>query len=266
MAKEKLFVVKIGGNVIDDESQLQSFLHDFTKIREPKVLIHGGGKIATQIGSKLGIAPNYHDGRRITDDETIDLVTMVYGGLINKRIVSSINSLGATAIGLTGADANLIQAHKRPIQDNIDYGWVGDIEKVNGDVLLKLITSDLIPVIAPLTQSKEGQLLNTNADTIAAEIASTLTPTFEVRLIYCFEMDGVLQDIEDPTSLISHLNVEDFSRMKAEGSIHSGMLPKLANAFAALENGANEVIIGRSNKIQMLCDDKFTGCTRMSLV
>ncbi len=263
--KEKLYIVKIGGNVIDQESELNSFLSDFSQIKEKKILVHGGSKIATQIGNKLGIEPNYHEGRRITDDETIDLVTMVYGGLVNKKIVAYLNALGCDALGLTGADANLLLAHRRPIKNGIDFGWVGDIDKVNDSALHRFLNNDILPVIAPLTYDGKSQMLNTNADTIASEIASAMANQFDTHLIYCFEKAGVLQDVEDAESVISKINSQIYTELKESGSIHTGMLPKLSNAFDALERGVSEVVIGYSHKVQALTQKDFNHCTRISL-
>lgn len=263
--KEDLYIVKIGGHVIDIDSNLKSFLSDFSKIEAKKILVHGGGKIATKIGNKLGIKPNYHNGRRITDDDTIDLVTMVYGGLINKKIVSSLNAFGNNAIGLSGADANLILAHRRPIKDGIDFGWVGDIDQVNHKVLNDFLTTDQLPVIAPLTCDDNGQLLNTNADTIASEIASSLADKFNTQLIYCFEKNGVLKDIEDDNSLVPTINTQAYNEMRQSSLIHEGMLPKMSNAFSALERGVTNVIIGHSKHIILLTQTGFTQCTRINL-
>jgi len=263
--KGKLFIVKIGGNVIDKEDELKGFLDDFSRIDERKILVHGGGKIATEIGVKLGITPNYHEGRRITDDETIDLVTMVYGGLINKKIVSQLNSNGTLAVGLTGADASSIVAHKRPVTNGIDYGWVGDIDQINTDLFCSLLASGITPVLAPLTCDIDGHILNTNADTIASEVSQSLSKHYETHLIYCFEKAGVLRVVEDDNSIINHIDSYEFNEMCESGTIHTGMIPKMANSFTALRNGVNEVIIGHSKNIMSLTEANFDLCTRISL-
>lgn len=247
---QKLFVIKIGGNVIDDEGSLQRFLKDFTQIKAPKILIHGGGKIATRIGEKLGIVSQYIDGRRITDDATIDLVTMVYGGLVNKKIVAELQHLGCNALGLTGADGNTIPAHKRPVKE-IDFGWVGDIEieKINARLLTQLLQADISPICAPLTHDQQGHILNTNADTIASSIAVALATTFAVRLIYCFEKKGVLGNIEDDHSVITPINKTKYAELKEENKLFAGILPKLENAFAAIDSGVKEVLIGHADDL-----------------
>ncbi|PZP48634.1 MAG: acetylglutamate kinase [Pseudopedobacter saltans] len=247
---QKIFVVKIGGNVIDDEINLRRFLEDFSKIDAPKILIHGGGKIATRIGDKLGIVSQYVDGRRITDDATIDLVTMVYGGLINKKIVAQLQNIGCNAIGLTGADGNIIPAHKRPVKD-IDYGWVGDVEteKINTKLLEQLLLAGVSPILAPLTHDQEGHILNTNADTIASSIAVSLSKTFSVRLIYCFEKKGILENIDDENSVITSIDKKSYAELKAENKLFAGILPKLDNAFSAIDLGVKEVLIGHADDL-----------------
>jgi acetylglutamate kinase len=242
---EQLFVIKIGGNVIDTEENLFSFLTDFAGISGNALLIHGGGKIATKIGDKLGIESKYIDGRRITDDETIDVVTMVYGGLVNKKIVAALQSKGRNAIGLTGADANIIPAVKRPVK-TIDYGWVGDVDttKINAPFLQLLLECNITPVVAPLTHDSEGHILNTNADTIASSLAVALSASFDVRLIYCFEKKGVLEDVEDINSVITLINKAKYADLKAGNKLFAGILPKLDNAFAAIDAGVKEVLIG----------------------
>ncbi|CAN5507015.1 acetylglutamate kinase [soil metagenome] len=249
---EKLYVIKIGGNVIDNEVALQTFLQSFAKIKAPRILIHGGGKIATKIGDQLGIESKYIDGRRITGDETIDLVTMVYGGLVNKRIVAALQSLNCNAIGLTGADANIIPAIKRPVKFSpsaggiIDYGWVGDLETKNIDTgkLQLFLDNGLTPVFAPLTHDLHGHILNTNADTIASSLAVALSAVYDVRLIYCFEKIGVLEDVADEASVIRLINKKKYEQLKAVDKLFAGILPKLENAFAAIDAGVKEVLIG----------------------
>ncbi len=240
-----LFVVKIGGNVLDHPEALDTFLKDFSSIPQPKILIHGGGKIATRLGDKLGIEAKYVNGRRITDDNTIDLVTMVYGGLVNKQVVAALQAKGCNAIGLTGADANVIPALKRPVT-TIDYGWVGDIEEdsVNAATLSALLNVGLVPVMAPLTHDGKGHILNTNADTIASALAVGLSSFYQVRLIYCFEKKGVLENINDETSVIPLINQDNHKRLLSEGKLADGIIPKIDNAFAAIRSGVKEVLIG----------------------
>jgi len=240
----KLFVIKIGGNVLDDQKALNLFLKDFASIQTPRILIHGGGKIATKIGDQLGIASNYVNGRRITDQPTRDLVTMVYGGLINKQIVATLQAQHCNAIGVTGADANLIRATKRPV-GAIDYGFVGDInpDSVNSTFLYFLLKQNVIPVFAPLTYA-DGEILNTNADTIASVLAVSLSKHFDTRLIFCFEKKGVLSDVNDEQSVIHQLNEVSYKQLQAQGAFADGILPKLENAFSAIHSGVKEVLIG----------------------
>lgn len=257
---QQLFVVKIGGNVIDNEENLQAFLHDFSQINAPKILIHGGGKIATRIGEKLGIVSQYVDGRRITDDATIDLVTMVYGGLVNKKIVAQLQTYHCNAIGLTGADGNTIPAHKRPVKA-IDYGWVGDVEtdKINVGLFEQLVNAGISPVCAPLTHDQEGHILNTNADTIASSIAVALSNIFSVRLIYCFEKKGILENIDDDNSVIATINKASYTELKAADKLFAGILPKLDNAFAAIDSGVKEVLIGHADDLLANTTEQTTG-------
>ena len=255
--KGKLFIIKIGGNVIDKEANLDSFLDDFSKIQSKKILVHGGGKIATAIGDKLNIQSKYIDGRRITDDETIDLVTMVYGGLVNKKIVAKLQSLQCNAIGVTGADANLLPAKKRPVKE-IDFGWVGDIsaESINSDMWSLFIENDLTPVAAPLTHDSKGHILNTNADTIASVIAVSLASIYEVHLIFCFEKNGVLLDVNDEGSVVSKLTFSDYLSLKKLNKLFEGILPKIDNSFDAINKGVTEVIIGNSSQLTSLVSGK----------
>jgi len=243
---EKLFVIKIGGNVLDSDSALESFLKDFASISERKILIHGGGKIATRLGDKLGIESKYVNGRRITDAATLDLVTMVYGGLVNKRIVSALQKLGNNALGLTGADGNLIKATKRAVKE-IDYGFVGDIlpENVNRSLLTLMLKEKIVPVFAPLTHN-DGTMLNTNADTIASVLSVSLSDRFDVRLIYCFEKKGVLENVENPLSVIRHLPKHTYDHLLEKKVFADGILPKLENAYAAIHAGVKEVLIGEA--------------------
>lgn len=237
-----LTIVKIGGNIIDDRENLINFLSDFSNINEPKILVHGGGKIATDIGLKLGITPNYIDGRRVTDAATLELVTMVYGGLINKQVVAQLQAQGCNAIGLTGADGNIIKSVKR-LFVNTDYGYVGDIVSINTTTIKQMLDMGLCPVIAPLTHDCEGQMLNTNADTIAQAIAKALAEVMPVQLIYCFEKNGVLN--HDQT-VIPRITATDFYLLKSGGIIKDGMIPKLSNACEAVQSGVKRVVIGNA--------------------
>lgn len=251
----KLNVIKIGGNIIDDESKLSSFLKEFSLIEENKILIHGGGKLATRIAEKLGISQKLLDGRRITDAETLKIVTMVYAGFINKNIVATLQGHNCNAIGLCGADGDLILAHKRkhPV---MDYGFVGDIDAINSDLLNTLLEKGIAIVIAPITHNQQGQLLNTNADTIAQEIAKGMSQLYDVQLIYSFEKNGVLTDINDDNSVITEINSTYYRKLKEEKKIHDGMLPKLENAFAAINSGVKKVIIGNAEKLTALIAGK----------
>ncbi len=245
----KLYVIKIGGNVLDDEKSLHVFLKDFAAIQTPKILIHGGGKIATRIGDQLGIKSKYSNGRRITDRPTRDLVSMVYGGLINKGIVASLQALQCNAIGVTGADGNLIKATRRPVGE-IDYGYVGDIKAsdVNSTFLYFLLKQNVTPVFAPLTYA-DGEILNTNADTIASAIAISLSLHFDTRLIFCFEKKGVLEDVNNEQSVIHQLNEARYKALLIKGTLADGILPKLENAFAAIHAGVAEVLIGEASDL-----------------
>lgn len=245
----KLYIIKIGGNVLDDESSLKRFLKDFASIQSPKILIHGGGKIATKLGEQLGIQSNYVKGRRVTDAPTLDLVTMVYGGLVNKQIVAQLQALHCNAMGVTGADGNLIKASKRPIGE-VDFGFVGDItaESVNSTLLYFLLKQNVIPVFAPLTH-ENGIMLNTNADTIASVLAISLSKHFDVRLLFCFEKLGVLRDLKDEQSVIPALNQSLYEKLLKSGAFQDGILPKLENAFSAIHAGVKEVLIGEHKNL-----------------
>lgn len=244
-----VYVIKVGGNVIDHPALLDRFLADLAAVDALKVLVHGGGKIATRIGDKLGIESQYVNGRRITDAATMDLVTMVYGGLINKQIVAKLQASGCNAIGLTGADANIIPAIKRPVKD-IDYGFVGDVGTVNAGALQLLLDAGLTPVVSPLTHDEKGQMLNTNADTIASSLAVALSAHYTVRLIYCFEKKGVLRDAADDDSVINLIDQNIYQTLLSEGVLTDGILPKLENAFAAINSGVKEVLIGHADDLR----------------
>ncbi len=239
---EKISIIKVGGKILEEEKSLLELLDNFASIDGKKTLVHGGGRLATTIGDKLGIESKYVDGRRITDEETLQVVTMVYGGLANKTVVSQLQARDCNALGLTGADMNVILAEKRPVK-TIDYGYVGDVKKVDGIRLASLINTGIVPVMAPLTHDKQGHMLNTNADTIAAETAKGLSAHFEVSLVYCFEKAGVLMDEKDDNSVIPHITPQSYEELKNQNIIHSGMIPKLDNAFDALNAGVKEVII-----------------------
>lgn len=240
---EKITIVKVGGAVVEDETQLTQLLKDFAAIEGKKVLVHGGGRRATKVAAALGIESKMVNGRRITDADMLEVVTMVYGGLVNKNLVARLQAAGVNALGLTGADIDVIRSHKRPIKDGIDFGFVGDVEKANGQMLHTLINAGITPVMAPLTHDGQGHILNTNADTIAGETAKALAPYYDVILIYSFEKKGVLSNPDDDNSVISEITREDFERYKADGTVAGGMIPKLDNAFDAIDAGVKRVII-----------------------
>ena len=240
---EKITIVKVGGAVVEDEAQLTQLLKDFAAIEGKKVLVHGGGRRATKVAAALGIESKMVNGRRITDADMLEVVTMVYGGLVNKNLVARLQAAGVNALGLTGADIDVIRSHKRPIKDGIDFGFVGDVEKANGQMLHTLINAGITPVMAPLTHDGQGHRLNTNADTIAGETAKALAPYYDVTLIYSFEKKGVLSNPDDDNSVISEITREDFERYKADGTVAGGMIPKLDNAFDAIDAGVKRVII-----------------------
>jgi acetylglutamate kinase len=251
-----LIIVKIGGNIIDDESKLNSFLKEFAAIPGNKILVHGGGKLATQLAGKLGIEQTMIDGRRITDTETLKVVTMVYAGYINKNIVATLQANGCNAIGLSGADGNAMLAHKRN-HPTIDYGFAGDVDAINTGLLSTLLEQNISIVFAPITHDKKGQLLNTNADTIAQELAKGLSNLYTITLIYSFEKAGVLLDVNDENSVIKTIDWEYYQQLKPSpsgigGKIFAGMIPKLDNAFAALNSGVHKVIIGKAENLEQL--------------
>lgn len=248
MSLNKLTIIKVGGKIVEEESSLKQLLHDFSKIEGFKILVHGGGRSATKIAERLGIESKMVDGRRITDSETLQVVTMVYGGLVNKNIVAGLQSLGVNALGLTGADMDIIRSEKRPVKD-IDYGFVGDVKKVKGDVLKLLIDQNIVPIIAPLSHDGQGNMLNTNADTMAAETAQAMSEYYDVSLVYCFEKKGVLMNENDDDSVIPQLDKTSYQKYVQDGIIQGGMLPKLENAFKSIEQGVSEVVITQASEI-----------------
>jgi len=249
MKKQKLHIVKIGGNIINDKALLISFLNDFSALSTPKILIHGGGKKATEIATEMGIKPKMVDGRRITDKQNLEIVTMVYAGLLNKKIAAQLQQNSCNAMGLSGADANCILAHKRLVKE-IDYGFVGDIDKVNSETIQVFLEHNLTPIFCAITHDKNGQLLNTNADTIASEVAIAMSQLYNTELNYVFELKGVLKTIEDKNSVIKHINSEKYNQLINEGIISDGMLPKLHNCFNALKKGVHQVKIGDASLIK----------------
>lgn len=251
MSGNRLYVVKIGGNIIDNEQALASFLESFARIEGKKILVHGGGKLATELAKQLGVPQQMVDGRRITDAATLRIVTMVYAGYINKNIVAALQSLGCNAIGLTGADGNAIEAHKRT-HSTIDYGFAGDVDAVNTVFLNNLLSANITIVFAPVTHNRKGQLLNTNADTIAQELARALSAANEVQLIYSFEKSGVLKDAGDDNTVIPLIDTASYAALKEQQVIFAGMIPKLDNAFAALRSGVKKVIIGKAGQLEAL--------------
>lgn len=255
---KKLTVVKVGGKIVENESTLQQLLKDFSAIDGSKVLVHGGGRSATKVAAQLGIESTMIGGRRVTDADMLRVVTMVYGGLVNKNIVARLQACGINALGLTGADMNVMLSHKRPLkkvkmddgtEQMVDFGFVGDVDQCDGRMLATLIGEGVVPVMAPLTHDKQGHLLNTNADTIAGETAKALAPYFDVTLIYSFEHAGVLTDPDDETSVIPHIDAEEFEQLKADGTVNGGMIPKIENALEAVRAGVKQVIITKADAI-----------------
>jgi len=252
----KLKIIKIGGNIINDKNNLSSFLTDFSQIEGYKILVHGGGKKATEMAKSLNLQPKMIGGRRITDEANLEIVTMVYAGLLNKNIIAQLQKYNCNAIGLSGADANCIKAHKRIVKD-IDYGFAGDVNRVNNDIIKVFLDHHLTPVFCAITHDKNGQLLNTNADTIASEIAKAMSGNYQVELVYCFEKNGVMMDVDDDNSVIEKINKEKYQQLKQENIIAEGMLPKLENCFHALQNGVEKVIIGNPSIVKNK-NQKFT--------
>ncbi|NDW09774.1 acetylglutamate kinase [Dysgonomonas sp. 520] len=245
---KKLTLIKVGGKIVEEADSLKQLLLDFSHIEGYKVLVHGGGRSATKLAEQLGIESKMVDGRRITDEETLKVVTMVYGGLVNKNIVAKLQALGINALGLTGADLNILRSEKRPVKE-IDYGFVGDVKEVDASVLSSLIEQGIVPVVAPLTHDGKGNMLNTNADTMAAETAQGLAKHFDVSLVYCFEKKGVLADENDDDSVIPVITKTDFEHLLSEKIVQGGMIPKLENAFKSLEFGVKEVIITKASEL-----------------
>ena len=242
MIREGLNIIKVGGAIVEDEESLKGLLMSFSGLRGKKILVHGGGKIATEIAARLGIETQMIDGRRITSAEMLKVVTMVYGGLVNKDIVARLQALGENAIGLTGADMNLIMSVKRPV-DLVNFGFVGDVKYVNVKALTSLLDAGAVPVLAPLTHDKEGTMLNTNADTIASSVARALAGEYSVTLTFCSSTPGVLRNLDDPTTLVKTISKADFDSMVSDGIISEGMIPKLQNAFEAINDGVSKVVI-----------------------
>lgn len=266
---KSLKVIKIGGNIIDNPDSLQQFIADFAMLQGPKILVHGGGKIATKLAEDLGIKSKMVEGRRITDGESLKVVTMVYAGLINKNIVASLQSENCNAIGLSGADGNLIQAKRRPLKEifskeknesiSVDYGFVGDLNEsaIDHQALSKLLEAGFTPVFSAITHDGKGQLLNTNADTIASAISIAMSKEYETSLIFCFEKAGVLMDVEDESSIIRSIDTHYYNELKHQGIINDGMIPKLDNAFEAINKGLKEVCIGKADALPQLNNETF---------
>ena len=246
---EKITVIKVGGAVVEDEAQLTQLLQDFSAIEGRKVLVHGGGRRATKVAAQLGIDTQMVNGRRITDASMLEVVTMVYGGLVNKNVVARLQAQGIDALGLTGADIDVIRSHKRPLKNGVDYGFVGDVDRADGDKLHTLIEAGIVPVMAPLTHDGMGNILNTNADTIAGETAKALAKHYDVTLVFCFEKKGVLSNPDDDESVIPTITRADFDRYVTDGTISGGMIPKIENAFNAIDAGVGRVVITKADSI-----------------
>lgn len=246
--KKKITIIKVGGKIVEEPTSLAALLNRFAAIEGAKVLIHGGGRSATKIAERMGIESKMVDGRRITDEATLQVVTMVYGGLVNKNIVAGLQARGVNALGLTGADCNIIRAHKRPV-GAIDYGFVGDVDCADGEMLSKLIEQGIVPIVAPLTHDGNGSMLNINADTMAAETAKGLAKIYDVTLTYCFEFPGVMRNPDDADSVIPTITKESYKELLADGTVSGGMIPKIDNAFNAIDNGVTQVVITRADAI-----------------
>lgn len=242
-------IIKVGGAIVEDEVSLNQLLDRFAQVEGPKILVHGGGRRATKVATELGVESKMVEGRRITDASMLEVVTMVYGGLVNKGIVARLQARGVNALGLTGADADVIRSHKRPLKNGIDYGFVGDVEHVRAGLLLNLLQQGIVPVVAPLTHDGQGNLLNTNADTMASETAKALASSASVTLVYCFEKPGVLRNPNDDNSVIPIITHADFERLTADGTISGGMKPKVENALAAVSAGVHRVIITQASAV-----------------
>lgn len=251
--KQKVTVVKVGGKIVETPDTLETLLHRFSALEGLKVLVHGGGRTATEVAARLGVETHMVDGRRITDADMLRVVTMVYGGLVNKQVVARLQACGVNALGLTGADMNLIRSHRRPERNGVDFGFVGDVDTVDGERLAQLLHSGVTPVVAPLTHDGEGHLLNTNADTMAGEVAKALARQFEVTLVYCFEHAGVLADPDNEASVIPLITRRDFDALKAQGVVTGGMLPKIENCLSAVGAGVRRVVITRADALQEGC-------------
>ncbi|MCM8570571.1 acetylglutamate kinase [Gramella jeungdoensis] len=247
--KSVLKIVKTGGKLIENKARFQEFLKDFSALEGPKILVHGGGNFATEIATKLGYETKMLDGRRITDENSMQVITMVYAGLISKNIVASLQKLGNNAVGLCGADGKSVLSKKRPVKE-VDYGFVGDIEEVNTTFILSLLEQDLVPVFSAISYSNEGEILNTNADSVAAEISIAMSREYETELYYCFEKKGVLADSQDDDSVVEVLDKEKYQELVDKKIISDGMLPKLHNCFQALENGVSTIYLGDSGLLQ----------------
>lgn len=248
---EQLTIVKVGGKICEEPESLAQLLRDFSTIKGKKLLVHGGGRSATKLATRLGVETKMVDGRRITDDAMLEIVTMVYGGLVNKNIVAKLQAQGINALGMTGADMNILLSDKREVK-TIDYGWVGDVKVANGNALKSIIDSGVVPVIAPLTHDGKGNILNTNADTMAGETAKALAQLFDVKLVFCFEKEGVLRDENDDASVIEEITPSLYAQLKDEGIVAGGMLPKLDNSFACISSGVSEVIITKASNLNDL--------------
>lgn len=246
--KEKITVIKVGGKIVEESNSLGNLLDRFAAVEGRKVLIHGGGRSATRMAERMGIESRMIEGRRVTDEATLQVVTMVYGGLVNKNIVAQLQARGVNALGLTGADCNIIKAHKRPVKE-VDYGFVGDVDCADGGMLSRLIEQGIVPIVAPLTHDGCGNMLNTNADTMAAETAKALAEHYDVTLMYCFEFPGVMRDPADESTVIPTITRSSYKALLADGTVSGGMIPKIDNAFNAIENGVAKVIITRADAI-----------------